>query len=277
MVKKKNGERPGTLIVIGGAEDRFEEKFILNRFFELAGGKHSQIAILPTASQDERTGTAYQGIFNDFGAHSVEVVPLFQHEDADEPAAAEILEQATGIFLTGGDQNKILSVLHGTEAMRAIQRAHSKGAVIGGTSAGAAALSDPMIAGGSRGSLPRSGMAKIAPGLGLARPFIVDQHFHQRERLGRLLYAVMLHPKLMGLGVDEDTAAIIYSNDEIEVIGRGTVTIVDGSKLKMFNPASVPDKSPMVFSNMVLHTLTHGGKFSIKTKTLILERRTHGD
>jgi cyanophycinase len=120
-------------------------------------------------------------------------------------------------------------------------------------------------------------MAKIAPGLGLAKSFIIDQHFHQRERLGRLFYAVMLHPQLMGLGVDEDTAAIIDSDGRIEVIGRGTVTIVDGSRLQMFNPASVPDKSPMVFSNMVLHTLTHGGQFSIKTKSLVLERRSQGD
>jgi cyanophycinase len=277
MAKKKDGAHSGALIVIGGAEDRFEEKFILYRFFEMAGSKKAHIAILPTASQDERTGTAYHGIFTDFGARSVEVLPLFKHEDADEPGTVHILENATGIFLTGGDQNKILAVLYGTEALRAIVRAHAKGAVIAGTSAGAAALSDPMIAGGGRGSLPRSGMAKIEPGLGLARRFIIDQHFHQRERLGRLLYAVMLHPKLMGLGVDEDTAAIIELGENIEVIGRGTVTIIDGSKLKMFNPASVPDKSPMAFSNMVFHTLTHGGKFSIKTKSLLLERRTQGD
>jgi cyanophycinase len=134
-----------------------------------------------------------------------------------------------------------------------------------------------MIAGGSRGSMARSGMAKIAPGLGLAKSLIIDQHFHQRERLGRLLYAIMLNPELLGLGVDEDTAAIINPDGEIDVIGRGTVTIVDGRKVEMFNPAGVPDKSPMVFSNMVLHTLTHGGRFSLKTKSLILERRSQGD
>src|SRR5262249_31071870 len=209
MAKKTNGTGSGALIVIGGAEDRYEEKFILNRFHLMAGGRRARIAILPTASQDERTGTAYHSIFSDFGARSVEVLPLFRSEDAEETAAVDVLDKATGIFLTGGDQNKILSVLIGTASLHAIQRAHERGAVIGGTSAGAAALSNPMIAGGSRGSLPRSGMAKIAPGLGLAKSFIIDQHFHQRERLGRLLYAVILHPKLIGLGVDEDTAAII--------------------------------------------------------------------
>jgi len=276
MAKKKN-TNPGILIAIGGAEDKFEEKYILNRFFEFSGGKQARIAILPSASEDEQTGTAYHSIFSSFGAKSVDILALFHHDDAYNSTAVKVLEQATGIFLTGGDQNKITAVLSDTPALEAIQKAHLNGAVIGGTSAGAAALSDPMIGGGSRGSLARSGMAKIAPGLGLAKALIVDQHFHQRERLGRLIYAVMLNSHLVGVGVDEDTAAIIHPNEQIEVIGRGTVTIVDGRKVQMYNPASVPDKSPLVFSNIVLHTLTHGNKFSLKTNSLIIERRSRGD
>jgi cyanophycinase len=276
MAKKKTSN-PGILMAIGGAEDKFEEKYILKRFFELSGAKQARIVILPSASQDEGTGPAYHAIFSGFGAKSVDVLALFHPDDSHDESAIEILEQATGIFLTGGDQNKITAVLCNTPAIYAIEKAYQNGAVIGGTSAGAAALSDPMIGGGSRGSLARSGMAKIAPGLGLAKSFLVDQHFHQRERLGRLLYAVMLNSHLVGVGVDEDTAAIIYPNQEIEVIGRGTVTVVDARKVKMFNPASVPDKSPMVFSNIVLHTLTHGNKFSLKTSSLILERRSRGD
>ncbi|MBI4851534.1 MAG: cyanophycinase [Acidobacteria bacterium] len=276
MAKKKIST-PGILIAIGGAEDKFEEKYILNRFFEFSGGKKACIAILPSASQDERTGPAYHSIFSDFGAKTVDILPIFHHDDAYDETAVKTLEQATGIFLTGGDQNKITAVLSKTPAFEAIQKAHLKGAVIGGTSAGAAALSDPMIGGGSRGSLARSGMAKIAPGLGLAKSLIVDQHFHQRERLGRLMYAVMLNSHLVGVGVDEDTAAVIHPNEQIEVIGRGTVTIVDARKVQMFNPAGVPDKSPLVFSNIVLHTLTHGSRFSLKTSSLILERRSRGD
>src|SRR5258708_7884547 len=115
MTKKRNGQSRGTIVVIGGAEDKFEEKYILNRFFDLSGSKRGHIAILPTASQDERTGLAYQGIFTSFGARSVEILPLFRREDADDPTAVNILDNATGIFLTGGDQNKILSVLYGTE------------------------------------------------------------------------------------------------------------------------------------------------------------------
>src|SRR5690349_11568170 len=134
MAKKSKGKARGALIAIGGAEDKYEEKFILKHFFELSGGKRAHIAILPTASQDERTGMAYHGIFSGLGARAVDVLPLFRREDADDPAAVEILASATGIFLTGGDQNKILAVMHGSESMRAIEQAHERGAIIGGTS-----------------------------------------------------------------------------------------------------------------------------------------------
>ncbi|MCS6884533.1 MAG: cyanophycinase [Acidobacteriota bacterium] len=268
----------GALVAIGGAEDRYEEKFILNKFFQLAGGKQARVVILPSASSDERTGSTYQRIFREFGAASVEVLPLFRREDAEDPAVAEQLKAASGIFMTGGDQNRIMAVLESTQALDAIVEANGRGTVVGGTSAGAAALSNPMIAGGMRGSLARSGMTRISTGIGLARGFIIDQHFSQRERLGRLLYAVILHPECLGLGVDEDTAAIIkLAEGEVEVIGRGTVTIVDGSSVKMFNPASVPDKSPIVYSGMLLHSFTHGCRFSIKDRTLVMNRRVHGE
>jgi cyanophycinase len=272
-----NGARPGALMAIGGAEDKFEEKFILKNFFDLCGGKDAKIAIIPTASRLETTGSAYQAIFNDFGVQSVEVLPLFRRADANDPAVARVFEQATGIFMTGGDQSKILAVLGGTESLLAIQDANGRGAVIGGTSAGASALSDPMIAVGRPGSMARSGMVKLTTGLGLTKAFIVDQHFHQRERLGRLMYSVMLYPGMVGVGVDEDTAAILNPGGGcIDVIGRGTVTIVDGSELKMYNPASVPHLAPMVFSNMVLHSLTHGCRYSLEDRELEMDRRSAG-
>src|SRR4051812_40490723 len=137
---KKKEQAPGTLFAIGGAEDRYEEKFILTKFFDHCGGKRSRIAILPTASADTLTGTAYQAIFDGLGARAVDVLPIYRRRDADDPEVAKVFESATGIFLTGGDQNKILSVLEGSEALAAIHNAHGRGAVVGGTSAGAAAL-----------------------------------------------------------------------------------------------------------------------------------------
>jgi cyanophycinase len=263
-------------MAIGGAEDKFQEKHILQVFWQLSGGRRARVAILPTASREEETGAAYREIFAGFGVKSADVVGLFHKTEAEDPQAVSTLDRATGIFMTGGDQNKILAVLHGTEAMAAIHRAHSKGACIGGTSAGASALSNPMIAGGRRGSLPRSGMVKIAPGLGLTSRYLIDQHFNQRERLGRLVYAVLLYPEMIGVGVDEDTAAVFRPGGGIDVIGRGTVTIVNPRSVTMHDPASVPDMSPMAFSNMELATLTHGFHYSTETHSLVLERRVSG-
>jgi cyanophycinase len=184
---------------------------------------------------------------------------------------AKELSKATGIFMTGGDQNKIVGILRGTAALSAIQTAYANGATVGGTSAGASAMSDPMIGGGLVGSLARSGMVKLQGGLGLTTTLLVDQHFHQRNRLGRLLTAVMSYPNMLGVGVDEDTAALVTDDGKLSVIGRGTVTIVDPRDMHSPNLATAPDKSPIPFSNMVLHTLVHGGQFDLNKRTFIAQ------
>jgi cyanophycinase len=257
-------------MLIGGAEDKFEQKFILRTFFELSGSRQANISILPSASENQDSGAIYQQIFTEMGARVVRVLPLFNHDEADLPEVARELAASTGIFMTGGDQSKIVHILHGTDSLRAILTAYERGATIAGTSAGAAALSDPMIASGARGSLPRSGMAKIAQGLGLTRSLLVDQHFHQRERVGRLIAAVMSFPNMLGVGVDEDTAAVV-TNGQLSVIGRGTVTLVDTSHLQSVNLGTTPDRSPLAFSNLMLHTLVHGGRFDVHRRAVIVK------
>jgi cyanophycinase len=274
MGKTKPGAaRPGTLMLIGGAEDKFEAKYLLKVFFDACGGRRSSICILPSASEFEDSGSIYHQIFTEFGARYVQNLPLFNRSDADLPDVARELSKATGIFMTGGDQNKIVGILHGTAALRAIQTAYAQGATVAGTSAGASAMSDPMIGGGLVGSLARSGMVKLHGGLGLTTTLIVDQHFHQRNRLGRLLTAVMSYPKMLGVGVDEDTAAMVTAEERLSVIGRGTVTIVDPHAVHSPNLAIAPDKSPIPFSNMALHTLVHGGRFDLKKRTMIAEEK----
>ena len=268
---KPSQARPGTLMLIGGAEDKFETKYLLKVFFDASRGRRSRICILPSASEEEDSGTIYHQVFTEFGARYVRVLPLFKRADADPPDVARELSKATGIFMTGGDQNKIVGILHGTAALRAIQAAYAHGATVGGTSAGASAMSNPMIAGGLVGSLARSGMVKLHKGLGLTTALLVDQHFHQRNRLGRLLTAVMLYPNMLGVGVDEDTAAMVTHDGRLSVMGRGTVTIVDPRHLHSPNLAIAPDKSPIPFSNMVLHTLVHGGKFDLNKRALVAE------
>jgi cyanophycinase len=257
-------------MMIGGAEDKFEQKFILRSFFDLAGGKRARIIILPSASEHTDSGAVYHQIFSDFGARSVQVIPLFNSEEANLPEVARDLAASTGVFMTGGDQSKIVHVLQGSASLMAIMSVFDNGAVIAGTSAGAAALCDPMIASGSRGSLPRSGMVKIGQGLGLTRSLLIDQHFRQRDRLGRLLTAIMSFPDKLGVGVDEDTAAIVVDG-HLEVVGRGTVTIVDSSHLHSNHLGTTPDQSPLAFSHLVLHTLVHGGRFDLVRRTVVPE------
>ncbi len=265
---KRRAARPGTLMLIGGAEDKFEQKYLLKNFFDISGGRRARLLILPSASEYEDSGVVYQQVFTEFGARSVRILPVFNRNEADLPDVAKELAKATGIFMTGGDQSKIVSILHGTASLRAIVTAYERGATIGGTSAGASAMSDPMIAGGLGGQLARSRLVKLGQGLGLTTSLIVDQHFQQRKRLGRLLTAVLTYPQMIGLGVDEDTAALV-KDEQVSVIGRGTVTIVDASEAQSANLATISDKSPIAFSGMVLHTLVHGGRFDINKRQII--------
>ena len=278
MAKRaRSAKTPGTLMLIGGAEDKFEQKFLLKTFFERSGGPKARLTILPSASESADSGAIYHQIFTDFGARAVRVLPLFNRQEANLTEVARELASSKGIFLTGGDQSKIVHILQETASHRAIVSAFERGALISGTSAGAAAMSNPMIASGLVGSLARSGMVKLAQGLGITERLLIDQHFHQRNRLGRLLTAVMSYPHMLGVGVDEDTAAMVTPDGLLSVIGRGTVTIVDPSGLRSVNLATTPDKSPLSFSHMVLHTLVHGGRFDLNKRTVITEERRNED
>lgn len=268
---KRTAGPPGVLMLIGGAEDKFEAKYLLKVFFDASRGRRSRIVILPSASEYEDSGAIYHQVFTEFGARHVQILPLFNRGDADLPEVARELAKATGIFMTGGDQNKIVHILRGTAALRAIKTAYQQGATIGGTSAGASAMSDPMIGGGLVGSLARSRMVKLNEGLGLTTALIIDQHFHQRNRLGRLLTAVLSYPNMLGIGVDEDTAAMVTHEGKLSVVGRGTVTVVDPGRAQSPDLAIVADRSPIPFSHMVLHTLVHGGKFDLNKRALIAE------
>lgn len=261
----------GVLLPIGGAEDKTNGKIILTRFVELAGGSCARISILPTASENHDLGASYQEVFKSLGVKSPQVVPLYLPKEADDPVSAEVLSRSTGIFLTGGDQNKIIRVLSGTLCLRALLHAWRLGAVVGGTSAGASAMSDPMISGGTGGGLPRPGIVRIAPGLGLTRNLVIDQHFRERDRLGRLVAALGMTGRSFGLGLDEDTGAVLRPGGSLEVIGRGTATILDGRKLTM-GPLSTGDSDSdggtVVLSHLLIHSLESGQVFDLRRGTI---------
>lgn len=227
----KDNQQRGFIIPIGGGEDKIREKKIHRRFVELSGSENSDIVVIPTASRLDSTGPDYNQIFRELGARQVEFLPITSREDCDNPAFIEMLDRATGIFITGGNQLRLSTILGGTLIAQKIRKRNAAGIAVAGTSAGASIMSEHMIAGGDSNSAPRGDTVSLAPGLGLTNAVIIDQHFTERNRLGRLLSASSYNPFLIGMGVDEDTAAFIGPDNVFEVIGSGTVTVVDAGDM----------------------------------------------
>ena len=217
---------------IGGAEDKTNQRAILQRFVRLSGSKHARIIIIPSASAfATQTAATYKRLFTKMGVLDIHCLHLENHQQGSNPVNIKRLKNATGIFITGGDQVRLMAYLQRTAIGAAILHAYHNGACIAGTSAGASVMSQKMIA-FSYGSLtPDNRTVHLGTGLGLAPSLIIDQHFTQRQRLTRLLLAVQKQPGHMGLGVDEDTAAILTPGDGLEVIGAGTVTVVDNRRI----------------------------------------------
>jgi cyanophycinase len=255
--------------VIGGAEDKLGERVILTRFTELAGGKQARIAVISTASSLGDAATdLYRHIFGRLGVAQVIGLRPETREEANDPRIADAVKQATGIFMTGGNQLRLSSVIGGTKLGAAILEAHGRGVVVAGTSAGASAVATHMMAFGSSGATPKHRMAHVSVGLGLLVNVVVDQHFEQRTRLGRLLAVVAQSPSLIGLGLDEDTAAIINADDVLEVVGRGSVTIVDGTDV-ITDAHQATGHRPMMVSNARLHSLPAGYRFDLGARRVL--------
>jgi cyanophycinase len=265
----------GTVIVIGGAEDKMRDRVILARFVALAGGRDAKIAVIATASSlGMEAGERYKTIFTELGA--AEVLPLnaVTRTQANDEHVARIIRDSTGIFLTGGNQLRLSSTIGGTRLADAILERFRHGAVIAGTSAGASAMSSHMIAFGASGATPKHRMAQIAAGLGVLPGVIVDQHFQQRNRLGRLLSLIAQNPILLGLGVDEDTAGVVGPDHVMEVIGRGSITVVDGAGSET-DAWEIHGHRPLMISGVVLHSLPAGYRFDLRRRQRIATPALH--
>jgi len=272
MSRHGSGDTPGPLFVIGGAEDKLRRRTVLTRFVESAGGADARIAVIPTASSlGPEVVEVYDAVFRKLGAHEVFGARPEDREQANDPALAERLGDATGIFMTGGNQLKLSAVIAGTAFGDAILAAHRRGATVGGTSAGASIQSSHMVAFGSGGTTPKQRMTQVAAGLGLLPGCVIDQHFEQRNRYGRLLMIVSQSPQLLGIGVDEDTGAVIRHDTDrpvLEVVGRGAVTILDGGHM-VSNAHEAKRNLPILASGVKLHVLPAGARFDMTTRTLI--------
>ena len=256
----------GYIIPIGGAEERERSPTILKRFVEICGGNEAEIAIIPTASQRRSTGERYRETFEGLGVARATVLSYDQRRDCKREDWLEVLERVHGVFLTGGNQLRLSTTLGGTVVARTLRRRNREGLHIAGTSAGAAVMSEHMIAFGDEGSTPRANIVTLAPGLGLTEDLIVDQHFRQRDRLGRLLTALAYNPKAIGIGLDEDTAAFVRGDDVLEVHGSGALTIVDPQDVEYTSMDSSHRDDPVCIIGLRVHVLTEGATFDIRKR-----------
>ena len=261
-----DGEARGWIVPIGGAEEKDSDPRILQRFVDLCGGDQADIVVIPTASRMADTGARYERVFADLGASRVAVMDFDTRRDSQEQNRLDRLEQATGIFFTGGNQLRITTLIGGTPIARLIRSQNARGVHVGGTSAGASILSEHMIAFGDEGSSPIAGSVRLAPGLGLTNRFIIDQHFRQRDRLGRLATALAYNPFAIGIGLDEDTAAFIGPDNTLEVEGSGAVTVVDAADLQFSSMDQVEEGQPVCLLGLKIHILVAGATFNLHTR-----------
>ena len=264
--KIPDGEQRGWIVPIGGAEDKENDTAILRRFLQVSGGRSADIVVIPTASRLADTGDRYEKLFTELGAAEVEVMDFDTRRDCHEPGRVRRLERASGIFFTGGNQIRISTMLGGTPVAQAIRARNAQGVTVGGTSAGASILSEHMIAYGVEGASPRANSVRLAPGLGLTNRVVIDQHFRQRDRLGRLVASLAYNPFAVGIGLDEDTAAFIAPDNTIEVEGSGSVTVVDADGLQFSSMHLVGENEPVCLLGLGVHILTKGATFNLNTR-----------
>ena len=266
MTQETSAKQRGFIIPIGGGENKDKNPTILKRFVELCGGNNAHIAIIPTASRLNDTGGQYQQLFHQLGAHRTDVLNIKRRADCESSAHLQLLETVTGIFMTGGDQLRLATIIGGSKLTTKMCELNNNGLHIAGTSAGAAFISEHMIAGGKSGNTPRTDMVKLATGLGLSKRLIIDQHFRQRHRIGRLITAITLNPSAIGLGIDEDTAAFIGPQDTFEVVGSGWITVIDPTAMESSTVDSSKKLQRLSVSDLKIHMLTQGDSYDVQTR-----------
>jgi len=256
----------GTLFVIGGAEDREDTKEILSRLAERIGSGKLVISTLASDYGDE-LWEVYRKLFNSLGVKNVKHLGLNHRDETSKDPRLDMLVDAKAVFFTGGDQFKITTRLGGTALSEHIEEIYRRGGIIGGTSAGATALGEMMLV-----VIPGAGITKVGdalhmtPGLGLAKNMIIDQHFSERGRIRRLLGAVAQNPRMLGVGIDEDTAVVVESDGTLHTLGSGAVYIVDGHDLSYTNISQSSFGRALSVFGVKLHVLSSGDRFDTHSR-----------
>ena len=271
----------GTLIPIGGNEDKgleenerftvdYIEEGILSHVMREAGGLDANIIIIPTASSiPVEVADNYLKAFSTLGCSNIQVMDIRNKRQAEDKKNIALLEQADVVMFSGGDQNKIVRHISGTEAHRLLHNRYiNEEFVLAGTSAGAMCMSQEMVAGGSSRESLYKGAVLMRKGMGFINDLVIDTHFIRRGRFGRLAEAVAMHPKLLGLGLAEDTGIIIKGGNNFKVIGSGMVILFDPSKLTHNHHEELPPGTPISMGNLVVHILANSDMFTISDRTI---------
>jgi cyanophycinase len=271
----------GTLIPIGGNEDKgmsgsenytldFIQKGILSHVVRESGGNKARVVVIPTASSiPKEVGENYTKAFGTLGCNRVDVIHIHNRDDSDKKEFLKLVEEANCVMFSGGDQSNIVNRIGGTRMHRILMdRFHNEDFVIAGTSAGAMCMSKEMIAGGSSSECLFKGAVKMRDGMGFIPELIIDSHFIQRGRFGRLAEAVAKFPYLLGIGLAEDTGLIIKNCNEFKVIGSGMVILFDPSRLTHNNEDILEAGTPMSMSNLVVHILSNSDQFVVDQRRI---------
>jgi cyanophycinase len=262
----------GNLIIIGGAEDKKGEKNILKEVCSKIDKEKDELVIATIATDlPKEVGCEYKNIFENLGVKNINVLNVEDRKDTHEIHNIEMIKKASLVFFTGGDQLKITSILGGTPLYDIIHESYEKGCVYVGTSAGASVVSDTMIITGEDEESPKKCTLKMAPGLGLIKNVVIDQHFAQRGRIGRLLVAIAENPESLGIGIDEDTAIVICKEGKFKVIGSGAVYIIDGSSITYTNVSEQNPEEILSMFDIKMHVLKNGDKFNLNIRQPIKE------
>jgi len=258
-----DGGNPGRLLIIGGAEDRCCGSGVLERVVQLCGADKARLVLITTATGQPRQALAeYEKVFRKLGVRHIKELPISGRADADGQDAAAMLSNATGVFLSGGDQSR-LQTLVGSKINEQLRERLADGLVVAGTSAGATALGRTMILGGN-GAEVSTATVRTGPGLGIMPRMLIDMHFGERGRLPRLLSAVTLDPDRLGVGIDENTAIYVLG-DCFEVLGSGVVSVVDAAEATVVHAAT--DDEPITLFNVRLHLLPAGSVFDLASRS----------
>jgi cyanophycinase len=264
-------KRPGfgSLLIIGGKEDKEDERTIL-RMLAKEVGKSAKLVVATVASDLPRQlFTEYEACLRGIGMRHVHHLSIDRREDAQQESKLGVLRDAAAVFFTGGDQLKITSQLGDTPIYNRVREIFDAGGLIAGTSAGASVMTETMMVAGDGDHSHRIGsMLKLAPGFGLLPGVIVDQHFAERGRIGRLLGAIAQNPRMLGIGLDED-AAILVRRGRFKVVGSGAVYVVDGSKVTFTNINEAKPEEPLCIYGVKLHVLNQSDSFDLKKRRAV--------